>query len=473
MNQEVDVEWGVALMRAHTELAQVAEPAEIVASLVRVCEPYGPKMIHLIYIHNDDDGEPETCEVVDVWGPDIEPPVSVMVGKRFRIADFGVGRAILAQRQLPLIVPNVAIDPQIAPVLEAFPGGVQAFVGLPLYSKRHSTWQGIVAFHWLEPHDPSPAERLLYELMRTTLAESISAERTLLAYREALQESQRQRTMLQLLLDNLPIGALVLRSTDGQQELINRTGRVVLGLDPDTGSFDHSGITFHQPGADEPIPEQDSTMRRALETGETCRDEVEVRRANGDRVLLELTASPLRYEADPVLRVVALFQDITAIRQSERERLAVQEELLLTQKIALAERSIPLIPIREDVLILPLIGSVDAERGHQLLETLVHLGGRSDVRAMIIDVTGTRNLDTAAAHVLMSAAQALRLRGVQPILTGIQSDAALTLVGLGIDFSGVVVRGTLQAGVAYATQEAALPAGSVEVSIPRRRPGGR
>lgn len=461
-----EFERAAALVRVHKELAQVAEPATIVASLVRVCEPYAPSSIHLVYIHNDQDGVPETTEVVDVWGPGVSPPVSGLVGRRFRISEFRLGRTILLNPNTPLIVPDVDVDPEAAAALQGFPGPVRALVGLPLYSQRHRMWQGIVVFHWSWPHDPGPVERLLYELMRTTLAESIAAERTLHAYREALadngrllaqaelalQESQRQRTMLQLILDNLPIGVLVLRGLGGECELINRAGRQVLGFDAHSDTIDLTAVTFHEPGVDAPIPGPQTTGARALRTQETCRDEVEARLPGGRRVLIDLKASPLRYADDAVVRLVELYQDITAIRGAERERIAAQEELLQVQAVALAERSTPLIPIREDVLILPLIGSIDAARGRQILETLVQLGGRQHVRATIIDVTGVRNLDTAAAQALISAARALRLRGVQPILTGIQSNTAITLVSLGVDFSGILVRGTLQDGIALANE---------------------
>jgi len=170
-------------------------------------------------------------------------------------------------------------------------------------------------------------------------------------------------------------------------------------------------------------------------------------RPDGSRSLFDITATPLRFEDDPVPRIVILYQDITATRAAQRERIAAQEKLLQAQALALAERSTPLIPIRRDVLVMPLVGSIDAERGRQILETLVHFGGASDIRAAIIDVTGAKNLDTAAAHVLISAACALRLRGVQPVITGIQQDAAMTLVQMGVDFSGILVRGTLQDGV--------------------------
>jgi rsbT co-antagonist protein RsbR len=37
------------------------------------------------------------------------------------------------------------------------------------------------------------------------------------------------------------------------------------------------------------------------------------------------------------------------------------------------------------------------------------------------------------------------------VLTGIRPEVAQTLVGLGVDISSIVTHGTLQSGIAYAT----------------------
>jgi anti-anti-sigma regulatory factor len=343
---------------------------------------------------------------------------------------------------------------------------MRSHVLLPLYSRRHAGWQGIVALQWREPREPGPAERLLYEFLATTLSESIAAERTMRAYQDslganeallrraevALQESQRQSTMLRTLLDHLPLAVIVVRVLDGQMELIQTAGQETVFVGKPGDPLDPSAFTAYAPGAPEPLPPHELAGVRALMTGQTCRQELEIPRPDGTRALIDCTATPMHYEGDPAIHLVLLYNDVTEHRRAERERMVAQDELLRVQALALTERSTPLIPIREDVLIMPLVGAIDEERGRQIIDTLVNLGGRAGVKAAIIDVTGVHNLDTAAARALIGAAQALRLRGVRSILTGIQSNAAMTLVGLGIDFSAIAVRGTLQDGVALATR---------------------
>ncbi|MEM8536024.1 MAG: STAS domain-containing protein, partial [Chloroflexota bacterium] len=61
-------------------------------------------------------------------------------------------------------------------------------------------------------------------------------------------------------------------------------------------------------------------------------------------------------------------------------------------------------------------------------------------------------VDTQIANILIQATQAVRLLGAQVILTGIRPEIAQTLVALDVDLSEIIVRGTLQAGIAYAIQ---------------------
>src|SRR5690242_3902929 len=58
--------------------------------------------------------------------------------------------------------------------------------------------------------------------------------------------------------------------------------------------------------------------------------------------------------------------------------------------------------------------------------------------------------------------------GARVILTGIRPEIAQTLVGLGLDLSGIVTHGSLQSGIAHALAPAAAPRRPAE----RMRYGG-
>lgn len=142
--------------------------------------------------------------------------------------------------------------------------------------------------------------------------------------------------------------------------------------------------------------------------------------------------------------------DMTRQIAAEHERTQLQEEIIEAQRAALRELSTPLIPIAENVIAMPLVGSIDTSRAQQIMETL--LEGIADQQAdvAILDITGVRVVDTQVANALLRAAQAAKLLGTRVILTGIRAEVAQTLVGLGADMSSITTAATLQAGVALA-----------------------
>jgi rsbT co-antagonist protein RsbR len=127
------------------------------------------------------------------------------------------------------------------------------------------------------------------------------------------------------------------------------------------------------------------------------------------------------------------------------------EFLLEEQSKRLMDLSTPLIPISDRVVVMPLIGTVDAQRARQVLSSLLEGLTRTRAGVAIIDVTGVSLIDSHVAGVLVNAAKAVQLLGAQVVLTGIRPEVAMILVGLEIDWTNIVMRGTLQSGIAYAT----------------------
>jgi CheY-like chemotaxis protein len=145
-----------------------------------------------------------------------------------------------------------------------------------------------------------------------------------------------------------------------------------------------------------------------------------------------------------------LERELAERRDSEAARAAMAEQIIALQVKQLHELSTPIIPIADWLVVMPLIGMMDDARAARALETA--LRGASERRAeiVIIDITGVPTLDAAAASALLQAARALRLVGARTVLTGIRPEVARTLAGLAMDPSGIVTRGTLQSGIAYA-----------------------
>jgi len=192
--------------------------------------------------------------------------------------------------------------------------------------------------------------------------------------------------------------------------------------------------------------------RATVQSGSFFSLECRLLAPSGETRWVFATAAPLRDENGQVLAYFGTLVDIQDRKQAEellRESLT-QKLIIEAQQARLAELSTPLIPLSDDIMVMPLIGELDGARMAQVLETL--LGGISQNRARfaILDITGVVNVDSAVANGLIRAAKAVRLLGAQVVLTGIRPEVAQTLVGLGTELSGIATSGNLQSGIALA-----------------------
>ncbi|MFO0577355.1 MAG: PAS domain-containing protein [Polyangia bacterium] len=117
----------------------------------------------------------------------------------------------------------------------------------------------------------------------------------------------------------------------------------------------------------------------------------------------------------------------------------------------ITELSTPLIPINDDVVVMPLIGSVEPSRAQQLLGSILEGLSRRGAQVAILDITGVSDMDQRVAAAVVKVARAVQLLGSRIVLTGVRPEVAKILVELDVDWSNLVIRSTLQSGIAYAT----------------------
>ncbi|WP_438008434.1 response regulator [Sorangium sp. So ce321] len=134
----------------------------------------------------------------------------------------------------------------------------------------------------------------------------------------------------------------------------------------------------------------------------------------------------------------------------EEARAALQAQVIAAQAARLAELSTPIIPIDDQILIMPLIGAIDEERAQGLVDAATLGVSARRAAVMILDITGVPQVDARVAETLARAARAVRLLGARVVITGIRPDVARELVALGAEMEGVVTQSTLQGGIAYA-----------------------
>jgi methyl-accepting chemotaxis protein len=135
-----------------------------------------------------------------------------------------------------------------------------------------------------------------------------------------------------------------------------------------------------------------------------------------------------------------LARSFDAMRQSLKE-------LVDRQESAIEALSTPLIPLHDEVTVMPLVGDLDEQRVERIRESLVNGLHESGARVAILDVTGVPALEESVAVGLVRVAKAARLLGARVIITGMQPELAKSLVELDLQLDGIASERTLRHGI--------------------------
>lgn len=258
----------------------------------------------------------------------------------------------------------------------------------------------------------------------------------------ALSHSQ---ILLQLIIDTLP-GAVFWKDTNLIYQGCNNTFATIAGVGKPTRIVGKSD--YDLPWTREQADFFRDTDRRLMDEDKAVYHIIEPQlQADGKQAWLDTNKIPLHDAEGTVIGILGTFEDITERKQLEEERVVLQQQVIDAQQAALRELSTPLIPLSDDVVLMPLIGAIDTQRAQHIMEVL--LEGIADYQAdtAILDITGVSVVDTQVANALIQAAQAARLLGAQVVLTGIGPMMAQTLVHLGADLSTIQTRSNLQRAV--------------------------
>jgi len=127
-----------------------------------------------------------------------------------------------------------------------------------------------------------------------------------------------------------------------------------------------------------------------------------------------------------------------------------REDIISRQQQELLELSTPVVRLWENVLALPLIGTLDSARTQVVMQNLLDaiVETRSDFA--IIDITGVPVVDTLVAQHLLKTVAAARLMGADCLISGIRPQIAQTIIHLGVDLTMVTTKATLADAFAIA-----------------------
>jgi len=120
-----------------------------------------------------------------------------------------------------------------------------------------------------------------------------------------------------------------------------------------------------------------------------------------------------------------------------------REAVIRRQQEEFMELPTPVVQLWDEVLALPLIGTLDSGRTQVVMENLLQRVVETGARIAIIDITGVPTVDTLVAQHLMKTVAATRLMGADCIISGIRPQIAQTIVHLGVNLNDIVTKATL------------------------------
>lgn len=185
-------------------------------------------------------------------------------------------------------------------------------------------------------------------------------------------------------------------------------------------------------------------MHTAEQTGEM----ITIEKSRLDRIGEVLSYLTLRRFDEELVRIEIANDDDFAVMEAmfnefaieyahaieENEKMAAERASVIErQRMAISDLSTPIIDIWDDIITLPIIGTVDSQRSMEMTERLLSRISESHVKCVIIDLTGVDLVDTMTADHLIKMIHAARLLGSYCVVSGISPSIAQTLAQLDVD----------------------------------------
>ncbi len=158
--------------------------------------------------------------------------------------------------------------------------------------------------------------------------------------------------------------------------------------------------------------------------------------------VLRAALADARQYTEELEQIQASLEDSVTARTTElrtalaeiQSRAEAQARLLdenTAQRTALRTLSVPVLPVGDATLVVPLVGALDSLRLQTLQTRVLYELERSGARRLLIDINAVPLVDNQVAHGLLDLVAQVRLLGAEAALIGIRPEVAQALVALG------------------------------------------
>lgn len=106
--------------------------------------------------------------------------------------------------------------------------------------------------------------------------------------------------------------------------------------------------------------------------------------------------------------------------------------------------SIPIVPIKNGIAVLPIVGEIDEKRAKVLIEQALTRASKFKLNTLIVDFSGVYKVDEMVVDSLEKLILSLGLIGVKPILTGLRAEMSLSFINAGALMDKVEIKSTVE-----------------------------
>jgi len=182
-------------------------------------------------------------------------------------------------------------------------------------------------------------------------------------------------------------------------------------------------------------------IRQSIQANKTIHTPLLNYKKDGTPFWNDLNIYPVHIEELDKLFFIGIQKDITEQIEAEDQ---AKKQMLDIRKL-----SIPIIPIFENIAVLPLIGELDEQRQQQLLEEAGSYAEREQKDYIILDLSGIEKFDERIHWTIHSLKSMLDLMGCQLILTGITPELAMASKDSYGDLSDVLTFSTVERAIKH------------------------
>ncbi len=203
----------------------------------------------------------------------------------------------------PLIIENAIEHPIYKDIPTVHSLGVRAYLGIPLINSAGQALGSFCAIDF-KPRTWSALDvEVMQELAASTLRE--------IELRSAIEIVQRERSLFDITLRQMPAGVMIC-DTEGRVILSNELAAQITGRTLTDLRTAASGRGYRSDGS---VYDRDQwPLTRSIRDGETIHNEkIILQREDGQRLVLSVSASPVRDASGAIVAGVVTFHDMTAL----------------------------------------------------------------------------------------------------------------------------------------------------------------